>query len=76
MKQVLIKSNCLIEAVKLKLDNPYGKIRWDRNCPSGGISFYFDHYGVRYRFRRKIRRHSNKGGIVFWGYRVTETIEQ
>ena len=70
----LIKSNCLIEAIKLKIKHPKGKIGLDSNSPSG-ISFYFDYQGVRYRFRRKIKRKGNKNLIYFIGYRVTENLK-
>lgn len=72
----LIKSNCLIEAVKLKLKYPEGKISYDFNSPSGNISFFFDLDGERYRFRRKIRRFSNKSPIFFIGYRFVEPINK
>lgn len=73
-KQKLIRSNCLIEAVKLKLKNPSGTISYDFNSPSGNISFFFDYQGKRYRFRRKIRRYSNKSTVLFVGYRFIEEI--
>lgn len=67
-------SNCLIEAIRLQKQYPHGDIGWDKNSPSGNISFYFDYNGLRYRFRRKIRRHSNKSRLLFWGYRHIEEI--
>lgn len=70
--QNLIYSNCFIEAIKLKFANPKGKIKWDTNCPSGGISFFFEDDNHLYRFRRKIRRKGNKSKILFIGYRVVE----
>jgi DNA repair exonuclease SbcCD ATPase subunit len=69
-------SNCLIEAIKLQKQYPYGDIMWDKNSPSGRISFYFEYNGLRYRFRRKLRRNSNKSRILFWGYRHIEQISE
>lgn len=73
--QKLIRSNCLIEAVKLKVQHPSGKISYDFNSPSGSISFFFDFEDKRYRFRRKIRRYSNKNAVLFVGYRVVEDLK-
>ena len=67
-------SNCLIESIILQLDNPHGDIGMDKNSPSGRTTFYFDLNGLRYRFRRKIRRYGNKSRILFYGYRVIEEI--
>ena len=70
----LTYSNCLIEAIKLQKKYPHGQIGWDNNSPSGKISFYFDYNGLRYRFRRKLRRYGNKGWFLFWGYQKIEEI--
>lgn len=75
MKPQLKLSNCLIEAIKLKLQYPDGKIGCDNNSPSGGVSFYFDIGNQRFRFRRKIRRYGNKSVVLFKGYRVVEYIK-
>lgn len=72
----LILSNCLIEAIKFKLHNPSGSIKCDRNCPSRGLSFFFEHKGYRYRFRRKLRLRSNKSKVLFYGYREIEELDQ
>lgn len=72
----LTYSNCLIEAIKLQKKYPFGDIGVDFNSPSRLPSFYFDYNGLRYRFRRKIRRHSNKGLLLFWGYRQIEEISE
>lgn len=74
MNTNLIFSNCLLEAIKFKVVNPKGRIRWDTNCPSGGVSFFFEIYQCRYRFRRKLRLRSNKSKILFYGYRVVEEL--
>lgn len=72
MQYKLILSNCLVEAIKHKIINPKGKIRYDFNSPSGSVSFYFEINGEKWRFRRKIRRHGNKSKILFWGYKYIE----
>jgi hypothetical protein len=72
MENTLIRSNCLIEAVRAKIKHPRGKIGFDFDSPSKSISFYFDIDNDRWRFRRKLRRHSNKSKIIFLGYRVVE----
>lgn len=71
----LKRSNCLIEAIRNKWNHPEGKIGFDFNSPSGSISFYFDLNGERIRFRRKLRRHGNKGKLLFLGYRFVEPIK-
>lgn len=70
----LIFSNCFLEAIKLKILHPKGKIGYDFNSPSGGVSFYFDIENKRYRFRRKIMRNKNKSVILFKGYRIVEQL--
>lgn len=74
MRNQLKFSNCLIEAVKCKMKYPEGSIGYDFNSPTNWISFYFDIKDKRFRFRRKMMVRSNKSKIIFWGYRVIETI--
>lgn len=66
----LILSNCLIEALKIRLTQRCSAIGWDFNSPSGGISFYCDTIYGRHRFRRKIFKRSNKSKILFIGYNI------
>lgn len=76
MKQKLIYSNCLIEAIRLKIKNPRGKIGCDLDSPSGLPSFYFKYKGKMYKFRRKLRRYSNKGWLLFYGYQQVTELNQ
>lgn len=70
-----IKSNCLIEAIKLKIKNPSGTIGYDFNSPSGSISFYFIDENYIYRFRRNRKIKHNNSKIYFEGYRVLTPIK-
>lgn len=75
MKQELIFSNCFFQAVKVFiLYFPKGRIGFDFNSPSGFVSFYCDVEQNRFRFRRKIRRYSNKSKFLFYGYTVIEKL--
>lgn len=70
----LKKSNCLIEALLLRLSNRGSTFGFDFNSPRGTISFYCIIGEDRYRFRRKMRVHSNKNKYYFVGYRVVEKL--
>ena len=75
-KPKLVFSNCFLQALKLKAQHPTkAKFSWDFNSPSGSISFFVEMEGKRYRFRRKLRRYSNKGKYFFYGYRYIEDIK-
>jgi hypothetical protein len=67
-------SNCLIEAIRHWFKDPNGSIGFDFDSPSGFISFYYKNGGKLYKFRRKLRRYSNKGWFLFYGY--TQIIEK
>lgn len=70
-QQTLILSNCLLESIKRKLEDPSGRIGYAFK-PNGRIYFYYDLEGKRYRFARKIRRYSNKNRVLFIGYVYVE----
>lgn len=82
MERVLVKltklklSNCLIEAILIRVRFKYSCIGFDFNSPSRSISFYCDTVLGRHRFRRKIFRHGgNKNKLLFIGYNIIETNE-
>ena len=75
METNTFKSNCLINAIiHFIIYFPYGKIKWDHNSPSGGVSYFCEVKGKKFRFRRKIRRYGNKSKYLFEGYVYEERI--
>lgn len=64
----LIRSNCLIQSIKVRLQNKGSKIGVDLNSPSKLPSFYCDVEKRRFRFRRKIMRKGNTNLFWFKGY--------
>lgn len=68
-------SNCLIEAIRVRLSIKASRIGFDFNSPSRWISFYCDTEFGRHRFRRKIQRKGNKNKLLFRGYNIIETDE-
>lgn len=70
MAQRLYFSNCFIQALKIRLLYfRSSKMGFDFDSPSRLPSFYCDVRGrFRFKFRRKLRRYSNKGILLFWGY--------
>lgn len=75
MATKLRRSNCLVEAIRVKLIYKYSLIGWDFDSPSGWISFYCDTEYGRFRFRRKIYRNKNKSKLFFIGYNIIEKDE-
>lgn len=63
----LIKSNCLVQSIKKKIQNLKGKLGYGFKT-NGHIFFYYELDGKRYRFYRKIYRNSNKNRLWFVGY--------
>lgn len=72
------QSNCLLQAIYVFVIffNQGAKIGVDRNSPLRTLSFYCDVQGVRWRFRRKIRRCGNKNMYYFEGYNNCAYIEK
>jgi len=70
----LKKSNCLIQAIKVRMVYKGSSIGFDFNSPSKWPSFYVDTYRGRHRFRRKIYRNKNKSTLLFIGYNIIEQI--